>query len=284
MVWVVGGGPAGVSAAVYARRGGLEVSLIYQPGSSALDKAEQIDNLYGSAPISGRDLLEQGLAQARNLGVEVMEAQALALGWGESALELTTNLGTHPAQAVILATGAPRLAPKLPGLREYEGKGVSYCAVCDGFFCRGKAAAILGNGAFACHEAAVLLPLASSVTLLTNGESAPEEVPEGVVVETRKVASLEGGDLLERVRLEDGTILEIPRLFVALGTAGSGDLARQAGAVVNGSHIAVDDSMATNVPGLFAAGDCTGGLMQVVKAAHEGAVAGMSAVKFCRGA
>ena len=280
MIWVVGSGPAGISAALYILRGGQPVGILHQSGTSALEKAERIENYYGlEAPVSGGELLRRGWAQAERLGAELKTAQAVGLNFGDGGLELATTEGTLSAQAVILATGSPRLAPRLPGLQEFEGKGVSYCAVCDGFFCRGKDVAVLGSGEFALHEAETLLPIAASVTLLTNGEAAPDKLPEGVQAETRRLSELYGGDLMEGIRLEDGQTLAIPRLFIALGTAGSTDLARQIGAILDGTSIQVDENMATNVPGVFAAGDCTGGLKQVSKAVYQGAVAGLSALR-----
>ena len=173
-VLVLGGGPAGATAAIYAARSGKAVTLVYQD-SGALARAERIENFYGfPAPISGPDLFRQGLEQVRSLGVTVKEAQILSLGFGAHGLEAETTQGTLAAPAVVLATGAQRRRPRIPGLDDFDGAGVSYCAVCDGFFCRGKEVAVLGAGTYALHEAGVLLPLAKRVTLLTNGDPAPE--------------------------------------------------------------------------------------------------------------
>lgn len=282
-VLVLGGGPAGVTAAIYAARAGLTVTLLYRDGG-ALAKAESIENFYGfPQPISGQALFEAGIAQAKRLGIQVVRTQVLGLGFELSGLTAETTDGTFLGRAMILAAGAQRRAPKLPGLQEFDGAGISYCAVCDGFFCRGKEVAVLGAGEYALHEAGVLLPLASKVTLLTGGEAAPQEQPPELAVDTRAIAALEGENgILEQVRFADGTALPVSRLFVALGTAGSGDLARKLGLMTEGNKILVDEAMATNVPGLFAAGDCTGGLLQVTEAAAQGAKAGLSAVKYLR--
>ena len=182
---------------------------------------------------------------------------------------------------MVLATGAQRRRPRIPGLDDFDGAGVSYCAVCDGFFCRGKEVAVLGAGTYALHEAGVLLPLAKRVTLLTNGDPAPEEFPQDLDLDTRPIAALVGeSGILSAVRFADGGALEVCRLFVALGTAGSGDLARKVGLLTENGKIVVDGTMATNVPGLFAAGDCTGGLPQVATAVAQGAQAGLSAVRY----
>ena len=276
-VLVLGGGPAGVSAAIYAARAGKSVTLLYMD-MGALCRAVRIDNFYGSPTITGPALFDAGLQQARDLGVTVKKTQVLSLGFGMDGLLAETSEGDLEAKAVVLATGTQRKAPKIPGLQDFDGAGVSYCAICDGFFCRGKEVAVLGAGEYALHEAQVLAPLASKVTLLTNGEDAPVcEFP----VDTRPIAALEGDNgILHQVRFHDGEVLPVTRLFVALGTAGSGDLAKKAGILTEADKILVDDNMATNIPGLFAAGDCTGGLLQVFKAVSQGSQAGMAAVKY----
>ena len=144
-------------------------------------------------------------------------------------------------------------------------RGVSYCAVCDGFFFRGKDVAVLGKGEFANHEADALRPLAKSVTQIEGG-----------------LRALKGREGLEELIFEDGRILAVSGLFIAEGSAGSADLARKLGAFIEGNKIVVDENMATNIPGLFAAGDGTGGLMQVSKAVYEGSVAGLAAVKYLK--
>lgn len=280
-VLVLGGGPAGATAAIYAARGGQSVTLVYEDGG-ALARAERIENYYGfPVSITGPDLFRQGLEQARAMGITIVKAQILGLGFGQEGLEAETTAGTLEAPAVILATGTQRRRPRIPGLEEFDGAGVSYCAVCDGFFCRGKEVAVLGAGAYALHEAGVLLPLASRVILLTNGEPAPDNLPRGLELDTRPVAALEGdAGALSAIRFSDGSVVEVSRLFVALGTAGSGDLARKVGLLTEHGTIVVDGAMATNVPGLFAAGDCTGGLPQVATAVAQGAQAGLSAVRY----
>lgn len=278
---IIGGGPAGASAAIYAARGGRDVLIVNKPGSS-LEKAHLIQNYYGfPQAIPGPQLLERGLEQAKNLGAEVLEAEVVGLGFG-SSLEVSTTQGDFAAKAVIIATGLPRQTPNIPGLKEFDGQGVSYCAICDGFFCRGRDVAVLGSGSYALHEAQDLRPVAASVTLLTNGEAAPADAPDWLKVDTRRIAAFKGETLLDTVAFENGEALPIFRLFVAQGSAGSTALARKIGAVTQGNHISVDESMATNVPGLFAAGDCTGSLAQVAQAVADGAKAGLSAAKYVR--
>lgn len=280
-VCIIGGGPAGVSAALYTARAQIKTTL-FTTGKSALRRAERIENYYGfSEPVTGQSLEASGLDGARRLGVEVREEEVVGLYW-EDRLVVRTAKGDTPSDCVILATGTSRLAPPVPGLKEFEGKGVSYCAVCDGFFYRKKPVAVLGSGEYAAAEARELLPLASSVTILTDGAEWELEVPEGVFVDTRRIVGLRGEKTLDGILFDDGEPLDAAGLFVAWGIAGSAALAKKIGALTEGNQIRIDENMATNVPGLFAAGDCTGGLLQVAKAVYEGAKAGTEAVRFLR--
>ena len=278
---VIGSGPAGVSAAVYALRAGLSVTILAKDGG-ALGKTEMIENYYGfEAPVSGAALLENGVKQAVRLGAVLVRDEVVGLGYN-GRLTASGLQGDYESSAVVLATGASRVTPPVPGLRELEGAGVSYCAVCDAFFYRGKDVAVLGDGQYALHEAAELLPVAGSVTLLTNGLPIPDDLPEGLKADGRKLQAITGEKTVAAAQFADGSALPIAGIFIALGVAGSDALARKLGALTEGSRIIVDENMATNIPGLFAAGDCTGGLKQIVKAAHEGAVAGMSVAKYVR--
>lgn len=283
---VIGAGPAGISAALYARRGGLAVTVVTKGiETGGLAKAEKIENYYGFAePISGKELLRRGAAGAERLGVQIIEDELLALSFNDTFDGFKAQAQQHEweAPAVVLAAGASRRTLPLPGLSEFEGRGVSYCAICDAFFYRGKQVAVVGSGEYALHEAQVLLPHAGKVMLLTNGEPLQVPAPDAIEVRTQKLAAVEGGDRVTGVRFEDGTELLLDGIFLAIGTAGSSELARKIGAMLDGTDVKVDAQQATNVPGLFAAGDCTGGLLQVAKAVHEGAVAGLSALRYVR--
>lgn len=286
---IIGSGPAGVSAALYAKRAGADVTVISR-GSGALAKAEKIENYYGLAePVTGSELEANGIAGAKKLGVNFTEDEVVGLAMNDdfTGFVVQTPNRKWEAKAVVLAAGSTRLAPKISGLKELEGKGVSYCAICDAFFYRGKTVAVLGEGEYALHEAEILLPHAGKVMLFTNGKEPAVDFPETVEVHKEKVTAVEAENTngMERVsglRTEDGVLTEAQGLFVALGTAGSIDLARKIGAGAENNRIVTDREMATNVPGLFAAGDCTGGLLQVVKSAYEGAVAGLAAAKYVR--
>ena len=167
---IIGSGPAGVSAALYAARAGVQTTVLTK-GPGALDRAELIQNYYGFAePITGAELERRGIEGAKAVGVEFVTTEAVGLTYTDK-LTVETLAGDFPADAVILATGASRAAPRIPGLAGLEGHGVSYCATCDAFFYRGRDVAVLGSGEYALHEVQALLPVAHSVTLLTGGPS-----------------------------------------------------------------------------------------------------------------
>ena len=281
-ILIIGSGPAGISAALYAARAGMD-TLVVSSGQSALFKAHMIENYYGGS-IPGDELYEKGIAQAKELGIEIKEDQVVGLGFDGDFI-VTGEKSQYKAKAVIIATGSSRKAPPRPGLSEFEGRGVSYCAVCDGFFHRGKNVAVLGSGTYALHEAMELSPIVESVTILTDGQTPEFSLPDSVTnisVDTGKIKELTGEELLSSVVFEDSKALDVSGVFVAIGTAGSSDLARKLGAVTEGTKIAVNGEMATNIPGLYAAGDCTPGMLQVAKAVYQGAEAATSAIKFVR--
>lgn len=280
-VVIIGSGPAGISAALYARRAGMRVTVIHR-GPGALLKAEAIENYYGfPEPVEGARLWENGVENARRLGVELVEDEVVGFAF-EDKLTVLTAGGRYPADGVVIATGSPRKTPPVKALDQFEGRGVSYCAACDGFFYRGRDVAVMGAGEYALHEAMELMPLARSVTLLTNGEAPSAGIPDGLAVRREKVEALEGDDRLRAAVFAGGEKLPLEGLFIAYGVAGSADLARKVGAETQGNRIVVDENMATSVPGLYAAGDCTGGMLQVAKAVYEGAKAGAELVKYLR--
>lgn len=280
-VVIVGSGPAGVSAALYTARAGIDTTVLSR-GSGALARAEGIQNYYGFAEaIPGAELERQGIEGAKAVGVKFVETEAVGLTFTDK-LTVETLAGDYSADAVILATGVSRAAPPLPGLKNLEGHGVSYCATCDAFFYRGRDVAVLGSGEYALHEVTALLPVAKSVTLLTGGAPLTAQFPLEVAVRAEKIEAILGEDAVTGVQLAGGEVLPVAGVFVALGVAGSTALARKMGAEVDGNRIVVGPDMMTSIPGLYAAGDCTGGLLQVAKAVYEGAMAGSEAAKALR--
>lgn len=279
---IIGDGPAGASAALYALRGNIDTTVISK-GYGALEKAHAIENYYGLAtPLPGKELHDLGVSQVRKLGADIVSKEVVGISFDGKFKVLTADK-EFSADALIIATGTSRKVPRIKGIADFEGLGVSYCAVCDGFFHRGKDVAVLGSGKYALHEAQALLPIAGSVTVLTDGTSPEVEFPSEIKVDERKISHLDGSPMaLSTVVFDDSSSMTISGLFIAQGSASSTDLARKVGIATDSNKIVVDENMATNIPGIFACGDCTGGLLQVSKAVYDGATAGNSVVKYLR--
>lgn len=289
-VVIIGAGPAGISASLYVKRAGYKVLVLYH-GESQLEKAHKIENFYGFVDgITGSDLYKNGIQQAKNLGIEVKDQEVTGievLSYGENPLySVKSTTSEYTAPVVIIAAGNKKLRPPVKNLVEFEGRGVSYCAVCDGFFYRKKKACVIGNKNFALEEARYLSNLAEKVTILTNGLSSGEIdsllAGSNIKLDTRKILEIEGNEKVTAVRFDDGTFLSVDGVFVALGEAGGADFAKKIGLVLNGDLITVNEKMCTSAKGIFSCGNVNGGLLQVSKAVYEGAVAGLSAVDYLK--
>lgn len=281
-VIVCGKGPAGIQAAVYAKRANMNVLIIGKDGG-ALAKTDKIANYFGFDLITGPELLQKGFDQAEKLDIEIKTEEVTGVSYAMmGGYEVSTNQAKYETKSVILATGSPRASLPIKGIKEYEGKGVSYCAICDAFFYRKKIVAVLGNADYAAQEAHELVEVADQVIVFTNGLEATGHFDERVKIVTDKISEIVGENTVRGVQLETGETIEVAGVFVAIGSASATDLALKMGALVEKNKIIVDEKQASNVPGLFAAGDCTPGLMQIAKAVGEGCTAGLEAVAYVR--
>lgn len=280
---IIGSGPAGVTASLYMIRAGLKV-LIISKNQSALDKAEHVENYYGfENGISGQELNNTGIKQAQNLGVEFLEKEVISIKYEENGYEVVVaNQGideNYLTKTIVLATGTNRNKPRIKGLKEFEGKGISYCAICDAAFFRNKNVGVLGNGDYAISEIEELLPIVKSVTMFTNGLEPIEYRSENLNINTKKIREFRGSNVIEEIEFEDDTTEEINGIFIAQGVATSTDFAKKLGAMIENNYIVVNEKMETTVPNIYACGDCTGGLLQISKAVYEGTVAGLEVIR-----
>ena len=252
-VIIIGKGPAGISAALYAKRGNLN-ALVIGKDESALNKAAEVDNYYGfEKTLSGPELLSRGEEQALRVEVEIKTEEVVGILYEDTLLVKTVE-GEYKTKTIVIATGAKRNTPKVKGIKEYEGKGISYCAVCDGFFHKGKDVAVLGSGEYAISEALELASVANSVTILTNGGEEREVRNPKISFSSKTIREFRGNDTkVDKVEFEDDTDLDVSGIFIAEGTAATSDLARKIGVETEGNKIVVDANMATNIPGIFAA-------------------------------
>lgn len=280
---VIGKGPAGISAAIYASRAGIPTMIIGKD-YGALSKADKVENYYGFAePISGMELVERGITQAKRLGIQIIDEEVTDISY-DGEFVVKTPSGFYQSTSLILATGAHRSSPNIQGIKEYEGKGISYCAVCDAFFYKGQDVAVVGCCEYALHEALELLPIANSVTLLTNSINHISNIPESIFVITDRIVSFNGDqERLTSVSFENQEDLSVSGVFIAVGVAGSNEFSKKLGIETINNRIVTSDKKMTNIPGLFAVGDCTGGMYQISKAVYDGSVAGMEVVQYLRG-
>lgn len=262
---VIGSGPAGVSAAVYLKRFNFNVAVINK-GETALKTAHQIDNYYGFYGISGSDLYDKGINQLKELDIPVIDETVLSIEAYDKFV-ITTDKGIYEARKVILATGKSRNKLKVKNAKDYELKGLSYCATCDGFFYRNKKIGIIGSGSAMLHELSFLKSMSPFITVFTDGE---DLVLEGVEVVKEKVISLYGEEFLEGVKTSDGEY-SIDGLFVAIGDASTFDFIKHMGIETDDkNNIIVNNNYQTNIKNLYAIGDAIGGVLQITKASYDG--------------
>lgn len=289
---IIGGGPAGLSAGLYAARANKRTLILDKPGEGALKKVEVLDNYLGFPDgITGKELLELGRRQVERFGAKIVEEEAVGIKpHPDGGYIVETPEKEFSCQGIIIATGVKRERPGVRNLKKFEGRGVSYCVTCDGFFFRDAPVGVLGNRDYAVREALELLNYTSKITLFTNGkqlrarEALRKKLEEsGIEVVTQEIEELTGEETLSGVKLKGGEVRKLKGLFVAVGTSGATDFARTLGIAVEGSAIVVDRNQSTGVPRVYAAGDCTGGNRQVAVAVGEGANAAINLISELKG-
>ena len=264
-ILIIGAGPAGCQAAIYLKRFNYN-PLVIASNDSTLASAHLVENYYGIPSIVGSELYQTGLEQLKRLDVNVIEETVISIEY-YGHFVVTTTHNQYEAKKVILATGKARNKLKIKNVSKYELNGLSYCAVCDGFFYREKKIGLIGSGSSMLHELDFLKNITSDITVFTDG--AEIEV-EGVNVNTEKLVSLYGETYLEGVETTNGKY-DLDGLFVAIGDASTFDFIKRLGiATDDKNNIIVDSNYQTNIPSLYAIGDAIGGVLQVVKAAHDG--------------
>ncbi|AEE14110.1 Thioredoxin-disulfide reductase [Thermodesulfobium narugense DSM 14796] len=290
-VIILGAGPAGLSAAVYIARANISSLVIGLPDGSRASWAHNIENYLGFPEgISGKEFKERSVAQAKKFGAIILEEEVIAANYSENGgyYVETNKENRFEADYLILALG---LNVKPSGVKnevEYIGKGVSYCSTCDGFFYKDRPVVVIGNKDLAARETLDLVEFASKITLISHAKDF--EISENFLnklkqnnVELRTGKAIEvlgDGEKVTGVLLDDGSKITTDGVFFALGNMGSLDIARFLGLEINEKtkSIVVDRSMKTNIPGIYAAGDCTGEPYQVSTAVGEGAIAALEII------
>ncbi|MFH2116994.1 MAG: FAD-dependent oxidoreductase [Bacillota bacterium] len=267
-VIIIGYGPAGITAALYLKRAGLDPLVIGKDFGALNGSSDLIENYYGfSEPIEGKKLIQEGINQAKRLGIEVITDSVISLKQNDLGFALTTEYHEYESESVLLATGKTRQTLNIPGFSKFRGKGISMCATCDGYFYRKKKLAIIGCGTYMQHELEYLNRISSDVTVFTHGNSLICDIENPVIFDT--ILSFKGNEKITHIHTNKGDY-QMDGIFIALGVPSSIDFASQLGVIVEKNNITVDENYQTNIEGLFAAGDIIGGKLQISKAVYDG--------------
>jgi len=290
-VMILGSGPAGLQAAIHATRAKVAVVVLGRTQTSSLYRAH-IENYCCMGKVAGEELLGQGRSQAERAGTSFADEDVMKL-WREEPwfLAKTESGTTFRSRALILAMGVSRNKLNVPGEKELLGRGVSYCVECDANFFRAQPVAVVGNGSAAGSGALTLLLYASEVHLISGGLQVSEVLDHQIrqssvhLHEGRKVTKILGDRDVEAVMLSDGTRLEVKGVFIELGAKGAVALAGELGVALDTEtmqYIVTNKKQATNVAGIYAAGDVCGLPWQLAKAVGEGCVAGLEAAAYAK--
>ncbi|RLI38167.1 thioredoxin-disulfide reductase, partial [Candidatus Bathyarchaeota archaeon] len=297
---IIGAGPAGLSAAIYAARMGLDVLVIEKNLAGGLMLEIPLIENYPGFPegVSGQELAKLMVEQARSSGAEVKELEeAVELDLSGDLKTVRTRKASYGARAVLIATGSSHRKLGVPGEEEFRGRGVSYCGLCDGPLFRGRRVLVVGGGNAAATTALFLSDLASEVFLVHRRDALRAEealvrrmAEKGIkLILSSVVVAIEGDDVVRAVRLRnvktgEESGLQVDGVFIQVGEVPNSELAAKAGVDVDErGFIIVDGRQRTNIPGVYAAGDVTNHpVKQVATAVGQGVVAAVEAYGFIR--
>ena len=296
---IIGSGPAGLSAAVYGKRAGLNLLVVEKApmsGGQVLNTYE-VDNYLGMPGMNGFDMGMQFRAHADKLGVEFKEAEVKNVRPGGQLMTVVTTDGELEARTVILATGAVHAHLNVPGEEELSGMGVSYCATCDGAFFKDRKVAVAGGGDVALEDAIYLARTCEKVYLIHRrdefrGAAVLQEelkrLPNVEILYSHTVEEIQGENAVENLRIKDlktGGLsdLNVAGVFIAVGIHPNTEPVRECLKLDESGYIQAGEDCATEVPGLFAAGDVRKKpIRQIITAVADGANAAVAAGAFCR--
>ena len=292
---IVGAGPAGLTAAVYARRAGKSVLVLEKDTfGGQVTFSPKLENYPGFQEISGNELAQRMLEQAMALGAEIDMDTVTEVMDGD-VKTVVGEAGRYEARSVIIAAGARHRRLNLPGEEDFIGNGISFCAVCDGAFYKDQHVAVIGGGNTALQEIALLADICKKVTVVQNlAFLTGEEKMVQLLLSKNNidyfyntvVTGYEGETSLLAIRLlntetQETSRLEIDGIFLAIGTAPENDAYQKVAKLNEYGYIVSDESCKTGTPGIFVAGDCrTKAYRQVATAISDGAAAALNACRF----
>lgn len=287
-ILIIGGGPAGLSASIYSVRAGYDTLIIDRSGMGGgqVLNTEQVDNYPGLSGISGFELGSRMQEHAEQLGVQIMACDVTMVENLGKVKRVTTTEGVVEASGLVIASGAKYATLNVTGESELSGKGVSYCATCDGAFFKGRTVAVVGGGDVAAEDAVFLSNICEKVYLIHRRDQlrAAKAIQEKLFsianvefVWDTTVTGIEGQDAVEGIRIrnhktEKESVLPVSGVFVAVGMVPDSSLYKELVQLDEKGYIIADETCSTNVEGIVAAGDIrTKQLRQVVTAVADGA-------------
>lgn len=274
---IIGTGPAGLSAALNLKLHNKEVIWFGAKNfSSKVEKSEKIANYPGFGLIGGKELIGKFESHRDEMGLEITEQMVTAIMPGDEYFMMSAGSDVYMAKTLLLATGVAT-GKGFAGEAEFLGRGLSYCATCDGFLYKGKTIAVFCGDARFEHEVEYLAELADKVYLSTSYRDVSIDKPN-VELLPKAIKSVSGGLKVNTIQLVDGTEITIDGLFCLRNAIAPTTLLN--GLELDGVHIVTGRDMATNIPGCFAAGDCTGRPYQIAKSVGEGNIAAHSIIEF----
>lgn len=288
---IIGAGPAGMSAALFARRSNKKVLLLEASTyGGQIIKAHKISNYPTLEEVSGFDYAQKLYNQIKNLDTEIKYEKVINIKNNPDYKEVITKKESYKTKSIIIATGSDNRLLGLDREKELTGKGVSYCATCDGALFKGKDVAVVGNNDNAIEDAMYLSDIANKVYLINKSntfkvdDSIVEELKSKNNVEivlNNNVISLNGEDKLESITLKDNSVINISGLFVSVGRVPENENFKELIDINSEGYIVAGENCHTNVEGIFVAGDNrTKSLRQLVTAASDGAIAATEAIKY----
>lgn len=288
---IIGLGPAGLTAALFTGRANLKTLVIGQREKSQLWLAEIVQNAFGVPDMSGPELLAFGISRAVQFGCEVFEDEVVSVVQKEALFVVkTAKAKEFEAKTVIICSGTSFKTGGVRREKELTGKGVHYCVYCDGYFYRDKTVAVVGNANYAAEEALQLSQFTKKITMYSQGKDftiSPEFAAalkqKGVVLSKEKIVEFQGDKRLSGLLMADNAARKADGAFVAIGTATALSFAISLGLEVEGNTLKVNQDMMTNVKGVFAAGSCIGGNVQIAKGSGDGCNAAIGVIKFLTG-
>jgi len=268
-VIIVGGGPCGITAATYLKRFGRNILLLKKDDGILNNSKIEIENYYGVDKTNAKYFVDISNKKLHDLDILVKEESVVNIIYDDHLIVQTLN-NKYETKNVVLALGLSRKKPLIKNMEKYIGLGASYCASCDGFFYKDKKIGLIGNDEYLLHEYNILKNITNEITIFTNGKTLAVKGINSKVV-TDKIEYVEGNEYINKI-VTINESYDIDGLFIADSIPNADILSQKIGLLVENNEIVINELYMTNVPNIYAGGDCIKGIKQITKASYDGMV------------